>query len=175
SLPGLDSTDQIVYSRDTIGLFYWEDLVLFKIPNTHSFSKMIVNKEGDILSEELLKIEKQFKYFIYKKGDSTGTLYDLIKSNNGTMLPVDSFLKKKAIMNFSSFFDATRHNDSLIIWERQGQILIEKYIPKIKYDASYNDSTILFYKDRFGEMDFSLSKELDSIKQMKLCEVRFVY
>lgn len=53
--------------------------------------------------------------------------------------------------------------------------MVEKYIPKIKYDESYSDTTFLYYSFQLNGIDFTFSKELDSLKGMKLFKIRAVF
>lgn len=80
------------------------------------------------------------------------------------------------ITNFGPFFKNVAKDDSLVesIWLND-KTLLEKYIPKVKLDASYNDSTYLYLRKDLQDIEFSFSKEFDSIRNMKLSQVRLIY
>jgi hypothetical protein len=52
--------------------------------------------------------------------------------------------------------------------------IAETYIPRIKEDVSFPDSMYFYYSD-FMKIDYSFSKQLDSIKGKKLYQVRMIY
>ena len=67
-------------------------------------------------------------------------------------------------------------NDSLLCVSRKDSQVTERYIPKIKTDDSFADSSILIYSARqSGGFSYSLAPKLDSLKKMKLTKVIFIY
>src|ERR1051326_1649257 len=65
SIPIITPEKKIINFNDTIIVFLSGQLRIFKIPKLHSYSKTIVNKQGDILDQSIIKIEKEYSYFIY--------------------------------------------------------------------------------------------------------------
>jgi hypothetical protein len=158
---------------DTLNIFYNGDIIIYAVPHSRETSNLTFDKKGNQNNEKLLKRETLYTYFIYKKNDSLGFKYDSISDSRKKEFAVDSFLNLKAFRN-AVFYSK---NDSLIetISKAGSNILIEKYIPKIKYDESYNDTTYFYFTDKLTNIDYSFSRELDSIKNLKLVKVRFIF
>src|SRR4030095_5053398 len=163
NLPILKLDGELLNITDSFSVFYFKDLVLYKIPY-----KLILEN-----SKAIESIEVRFNYFIYRKNSEFGYYYDTLKLIKEKRFSVDSFLTLKAFRGFN-FYD--RKNDS-IVGRRillNGDI-VESYLPRIRYDQSYGDTTFLYYTDRFKGVDYSFSKELDSVKNLKVFKVRIAY
>ena len=52
---------------------------------------------------------------------------------------------------------------------------IETFVPKVKFDASYNDSAYYYYSNELKNIDFSFSDELDRSRNSKLVFIKIVY
>lgn len=53
--------------------------------------------------------------------------------------------------------------------------LIEKYKCRTKIDVTYPDTMIVYYTNKIKNGELTLSKELDSIKKMKVIKIRAIY
>jgi hypothetical protein len=168
--------NEIFNIKDTLLIFYYKDLVLYKIPFFHNYSRTTIDKEGEVVREELIHSELKFQYLIHKQGDSIGLRYDSIDAKSGQIFSVDSFLTTKLVTNIGSFINNNKGKDSLVYtqYDKKRFLLTEKYVPKVKIDASYYDSAILCYS-KINNSEFSFSRELDSLKEMKLYRIRFLY
>lgn len=177
SLPALNPEGILTVFNDTLNIFYYKNLIMYQIPVVKSRSKGTINKAGDLINESLVNIEISHKYLVYRKGDPIGLLYDSISHKNGARTSVDSFLTSNTITNFEAFYKKKRTNDSLLGTYKIGSnnIFVEKYIPKKSLDPSYSDSTYLYYDSNLNFVDFSFSREMDSIGNAKLYEVKIIY
>ena len=169
---------QLVGLVDTLKIVYYENLVLFQIPYFDQLVNIITGKSGNVIGEKLIKDELRYKLFIYRKGSNYGFIYDSLNAKDSQKLLVDSFLSDRTFQSmeiFSRFYKNS--NDSLIetSTDSKNGSLTEKYLTKVKYDESYNDTSYLYYTNELNGIDFSFSKELDSIKNMKLFKIRFIY
>ncbi len=175
-IPILDQNENLVTFSDRISIFFCKNLVLYQVPGATFFSTIITNKEGSITNDSLEKIEKSYKYFVTEKGTSIGKMYDSLNDKTAKSFNVDSFLLSNTVTSFSSFYEQKKNNDSLIV-ELHGpdNCSVEKYIPKIRPNDSYSDSTILFFDDRFKHIDFSFEKELEKKRKKKLTKVLIVF
>jgi hypothetical protein len=168
---------QLINLADTIKIIYHENSILFLIPYFDQLINIVTNKSGDVLGEKLIKQELRYKLFIYRKGSVHGFMYDSLTAKNGEKLSVDSLLSERSFQNMKFFSVYKSSNDSLIetLTDSKKEFLTEKYLTKVKYDESYNDTTYLYYAKKLNGIDFSFSKELDSIKNMKLFKIRYIY
>ncbi len=177
SLPGVDSQGQMIRHEDTLAVFYYKDLVMYQISILNTYSNTVLNKSGDVESETLTGVKLVYKYFVFKKGDPFGIIFDSIDSKWGKRISVDSFLMSNTVTSFDKFYRRKRLNDSLIgiADERGGDIVVEKYIPKMKLDISKSDSTLLYLNRRLKGIGFSFSNEVDSVRKSKLVQVRIIF
>lgn len=169
-------TGEINTLIDSCLMYYKDDLIMLRIP--YSFTQYNQTKqksdttfivEGPNDFEEI-----RFKNFIYEKNSFKGLCYDSISVKKNTVFNVDSLLKKKTF-NSAKFYD--RSNDVLIEHkqDRKTGLVFEKYIPKVKFDESYNDTTYFIFDPKFKLTNYSLSKEADNLKKMKLVAVKLSY
>ena len=164
NIPIVKLNGELVNISDSLSIFYLNDDILYKFP----FIKALENATS-ITNQEI-----KFKYFLYRKGQPYGYYYDSINTNSFRKLAVDSLLAIKAFVG-NKFYD--KANDSLVEVRRNEEkfSLIEKYVSKVKLDQSYPDTTIIYYKKNLKNIDYTFSKELDSIKKLKICQIRIVY
>jgi hypothetical protein len=114
----------------------------------------------------------RYEYFIFRAGDRHGFRYDSLAAVSSQQLNVDSFLAVKAFTTIK-VYDST--NDSLVGSVYRSGTLIETYLPKVKLDESYNDTTLCYYTNTLPDVGYSLSNELESTKKRKLNKVRLIY
>lgn len=178
-LPNFDMRQgNLITVKDSIKIYYLDDLILFKVDYlTTTYNKKAIVGNEVIASEDPKTIESQTPnsiYYLCKKGAETGLKYDSLSAKTHTEFNVNNLLEKRTFKG-AKLYDTT--NDILAEpaqTSKDGRIF-EKYVPKTKFDASYNDSTYLFFTKKFKDVPYSLSKEADSLKKMKLTEVNFIY
>jgi hypothetical protein len=90
---------------------------------------------------------------------------------------LDSVHSNKAIFQFENFYSKKKQNDSLIASTSDSVNfkLVEKYIPIVKFNDSYSDSTVFYYSEELNGVKFSFSRELDSSRRKKLFKVEIKY
>jgi hypothetical protein len=163
-IPILKLNGELLNLRDSFSIIYFNDFIAYGFP----YLKAMEDQER-IISKEV-----KYHFFVYKKGETQGQYFDSINANLSREVNVDSVLKSKAFLGFN-FYDMG--NDSLVESIRQlgNNEMLEKHIPKIRYDQSYGDTTFYYYSDRFKKIDFSFSKILESVTDLKIFKIRIVY
>lgn len=164
---------QFINIQDSFKVSYYQNFILYQFPRIYEVSIPII--KGDSIYEKVISSRIGYDCFIYKNNDSVGHRLDSLDADNSRLFSVDSFLVKKANAKFA-FYNKT--NDSLIESKtnEEGNELVEKYIPRIKYDETYPDSTSLYFRnDKVKYPDFSFSRYLDSLKKKKLFKIIFTY
>ncbi len=162
SYPLVRDKGDLTILKDTVSIFYWQDYLIYKV---HYTALTRIN-DGPVNSE------KRYNYFVFKKADKYGHLfYDVLDSSVGKRLPVDSFL-------FVRGFHLAVNTDSLkLVSSKKNKtsgVLLEKYVsPKQRGD--FVPDSIFYYYSPHLKTDYTFSAQLDSIKNMKLYEVRFMY
>jgi len=163
NVPILKLNGELLNITDSFFVFYFKDFILYKTPYKHVVENLTT----------IESVEVKFKYFVHEKNGSFGFYYDSSKVLKDIKFSVDSFLKLKAFKGFN-FYD--RVNDSLIRKIQINAEAIEIYVPKVKYDQSYGDTTYIYYGPKLKDIEYSFSKELDSTKApLKAYKVRIVY
>ena len=177
NVPIILSNGKLENETDSLILIYYDNYVLYKIPNVSETFQNILDKNGQLLSRKLTKRQIVYSYFFCKKTDVFGSFYDSINTQNGHKLSVDSFLIRKGYFQNNLYDNIYNNvNDSLVESVRSGSAeLVEKFITKNIYDESYNDTTYLYYSTTLNNVQFTLSKKMDSLKHMKLVKSRFIY
>jgi len=149
------------YLRDTILIYYLNDIVVYGLLPIRKFE-----------TDE--KISNSRPYFIFRKNNQYGRLLRSLNDTScGSRLPVDSLLTKRGFAGSRLEFSS---EDTLLETEidKENNFVLEKIIPK-KYDENSFDSIYYYYSSNLRGIDYSLSNKLDSVKHMKLCEVRLLY
>lgn len=176
-LPLVQGDRQYIDFGDTTLIYYFQDIVIYKLPYTFDSSKVTYHIKADTISDEHIFTETRYNYFVYKRGNDNGIWYRSIEQlDSNKTLTVDSILKRIGIpTNVQAIIYSP--NDSLLESQSfdNGNLLIEKYIPKTKPDDSYNDTTLLYYSKTMKPIQFSMSPFLDSMKSKKLYKLRLAY
>lgn len=155
---------------DSISIIRNNKTTIYRLPSYHSVSIASLNKEGDVISEEL-KTTLVFSYFLHKEKEISGLMYDSV--NAGTYsekLLVDSVLSKHA---FKGGFNCLDNNKKKIAVVEEGDYSIETYIPAIKNSSSY-DTTYLYFSKELKDLKYSFSPELDRERHAKLFRIKHV-
>ena len=112
-------------------------------------------------------------YFFYKEGRERGILYRSLSDNTSAIgLNVDSFLNLRAYRtlylgpNPGKLVDCQRSVDNVD--------LAETYIP-LKVNGNSTDSLYLYFSAKFNDLNYSLSRSLDSLRHKKLYKVRLLF
>jgi hypothetical protein len=160
--------------EDSMEIYYYNNLVLYQFNHPYDIRKVTFDTSGNFMHENIIQEGIRNSYFIYQKGDLYGFRYDSITAQTSHRFLVDSFLNKK-LSHREETFDVS--DDSLVDAKKvHGSYdLFEKYIPKIKLDETYPDSSYYYYNRKMNGIDYSFSKTLDQEKNMKLCRIIFVY
>jgi hypothetical protein len=158
---------------DSAILIHYKDLILYLAGYTFQETFTTLDTNWNIIDEKILDPETRYTPFVYKKDHVWGLKFDSLTSKHSRIFPVDSLLKEKT---FKEGLFAITENDSLVYsGTDENNIFLEKYIPRIKYDLSYSDTSFFYYSSELNHIDYSFSKKLDSTKKMKLFRVRHFY
>lgn len=163
--------------RGEITLFEVDSINICRLLKKRPYSKIILDKNHDMVSDELVKVDTVYYFVIFKNGDKSGLKYDSTADEQWKKISVDSFLATTTLFSVDKFLVKKMQNDSLIssVTNLGGKSLTETYLPKSKPDFTYSDTTILRYADNLDNLNFSFSRHLDSLKNIKLCSVEMIY
>ncbi|WP_443936822.1 hypothetical protein [Pedobacter sp. MW01-1-1] len=167
------SDSLLVYSLDSILLFRKPYRVTYHNNNAIKDDVMIFSDDPATIDSTVVKY---VDYLCYKNAVE-GYEYNQNRPNNRNKpntkraFNVDSFLVENAYKNMKFI----TNGDELIKVENTNHLRKEIYFDKLKRGGNYPDTTSLLFDAKFNKIDFSLSKELDSLRKMKLVEVYFFY
>lgn len=163
NLPIIDNTGNLLNFKDSLCVFYERDLSLYK------FVLIEDNFINNVFTKQVIK----YQYFGFKKNEGDGIFYDSLNVKQFRNFSVDSVLTTRAFKKVK-FYDG--NNKILVerLKQDDGQI-IEKYVCKEKRDFTYPDTTFIYYSDKLKDIEYSLSRELDSFKSMKVQKMVMLY
>jgi len=160
NIPVVKLSGELINLTDSLYIITTNKYIIYKLPYTYT-----VENDSVLLIKEV-----RYNFFGYRLKSKTGHFF----SNNAdtsSILSVDSVLTERAFLGFK-FFDSL--NDSLVgtqtLPQRQPGFM-EKYIPKIKYDDTYPDTTYLYFSDNFKNTVYTFSDSLDILKKSKIYKV----
>jgi hypothetical protein len=163
--PNLSSTGKLTgYDTSSVHIYYYKNLILYNL--SYHFDSTV--------NDKLLLSEKRFHYILYEKGNSYGYDFDEHKTQYKRKISMDSVFKIEWIAvtrlyplfvtNIAILLSSNRNKDS--------GTLHEQYLIKAKDDTTVLAKCSLGFTNKLQHVRYSLSKELDSIKKMKLNMVR---
>lgn len=153
---------EIVHLRDTIPIYYINDFFIYCLPYTE------LTRLGD--STQGIKI---YNYFLFRNGRQIGyyIFNDTIKST--LKYPVDSILMNHA---YTQNFNPYKNNELLPFGEiKHGGSIVKVFLKKNPDLKGMFDSVFCYFRNDLKYLNFSLSKDLDSITQMKLFKIKFAF
>lgn len=126
-----------------------------------------------IINNKVIKSEVRYKIFVHHKDSLFGRIFDPGNNIYNLRTNLDSFISIKSFsdLRLMELFE----NENLVMQSSEKDPTIgtykEVYLITSKQDISKTGLAIFYYDSRLTNIDFSYSKELDSIHKMKLCEV----
>jgi hypothetical protein len=139
-------------------IYTYKDMVLCK----HIYQRRNINREGEILS-----LTDGQNYFVYKKGNTTGNLYDSLMWSMNIRKSVDSVMRLiwKHELAYPDFADQLVESQ----FDEATQSLVEKYTYyQLSDTASKGTRTYFFSKKPWPKNLYSLWPDMDSAKKMRL-------
>jgi hypothetical protein len=157
----------IGYQLDTTKIYYSDKLRLYHLSYEVDSSDLVTNEK--FLSE------KRYHYFIYSTDSAFGYDFDTHFLPQGRRVRVDSLLhwQWSPSVNVYSIITVNRPKLLSTTSNRDSGTLYETY-SFANEDSSAQGRVVFGYSKKWMSLPYSLSREMDSIKQMKLFEVRYV-
>jgi hypothetical protein len=169
SFPTLTANNKFIIFSDSLYIIYHSDLIIYKFPYTHEYTSNIFDSAGEIVEHKLIRVDTNFHYLVYRKAELYGYVFDSTQAQKGKKVLVDSLLKGRFLLVDKYIWNP---NDSLIKKNSNPNNTIqETYIRKFKNDKWDCDTNHLFFSNQFKNIDFSLSRIVDSIKGTKLTKI----
>jgi hypothetical protein len=158
-----DDVTKIYSLKDTISILFFKDCILYRLPEMTRFD----NDEKVVNTEQ---------YFIYNRTQTQGLFFKTVNDSIGELLPVDSFLRKRAMGgNKFEILADTFWRQVEIFQNKVNGDFIEKYVPIKKTDETCFDSIYYYFTNSLNQIDYSFSRGLDSSRNKKLYKVRLIF
>lgn len=157
------------YEQENASIFFKNDLILYKIPYVHKIYKL-----SDSAIYEVDKVEERIKYFVFRRGNSTGYLTDSSLNIHLLQCPTDSMFDQ--LWPTQPFLEPVLENfyykliDSLTY--RNNDSYHNTYNFQNKTDSSQKGIFTLEFSRSFPFVDYSICRRLDTLKGMKLTNVQ---
>jgi len=165
---------------DSADLIFFKDMVVYKNYDPYEIREMGFDAADNpilIRAKDSITVN----YIVSKKNNSYGYFYNLSDSTKNRKVLMDTIRSKNSVFfSFSKIYEVgTNAANNIFVGSVQleNNDLMEKYVSKIKVDATYDDTTYFYYSTDPDLMaaDFSFSKTADSIKNKKLYKLRTIY
>lgn len=149
----------VVYEVDSVDIYYYNDLVMYKMP--------ILNLGTSISSPSNLASDSSvtYSYFVHKLDDKNGINYVPEVSDGKESFNVDSLILRDTKLSFDSLHLKLKN---LYKFFAINSDTVEKYIPVVKKNNSFSDTNFYFFTEDYNDLKFSLSPSLDKEKKKKL-------
>lgn len=167
-LPRFDFSTGKIYGYDTSTVF------IFNYKNIELY-KMYYDYHTE--TDDTLITQRLIHYFVHNKGENWGYDYDESKKFIGIKISIDSIFKNEWVTNTKLYPIFGEANNIKLISSYKSKnldTLKESFFLKSKIYTNQSCSVFLEYSKSLGNVYFSLSKELDSIKNMTLYKFRIV-
>ncbi|MEO6540482.1 MAG: hypothetical protein ABIN74_05815 [Ferruginibacter sp.] len=155
-----------IYDTLSIPIYYYQGLIAYKL---------VYRLDSLDNSGNLIGSQNQYHFFIYKKGDVFGYFYDSFNSNVTIKVLADSMLKHGIWCEVNNLYSGFIDNNIKLVARYKNKdsgTLHEFYVYSRKNDSTMNGTFSLSFSDKIKGIEYSLSKELDSLKGMKLYNVK---
>jgi hypothetical protein len=154
-------------AKDTSSVYYYGNLRLYHLTYQYNLRQNGVNVLSEIRNH----------YLAYKIGDKYGMDYDDHKQPVARRVLLDSAFRMEWIQRNRLYITFTGYATSLVSSRpvKDSGLLYESYIFRDKNTNDIAARADLVFDSRYSEIDVTLSKELDSIKHMKLTSIKFNY
>jgi hypothetical protein len=140
-------------------IFSTHDALIYEIPYFH-------REETDSVP----KIIK--KFFIFKKEAESGLMYIPTQSNSPRVFDVDSVLKAETFKGVDVF---KIEEETFVSKSESKDNIKEVYVPKVKKDMTFPDTTVVTYSTKKLDLNFSWSRSLEEVKNKTVTKVESVY
>ncbi len=154
------------YDTPTVKIYYYRNFTIYEL-----------GYHFDSTSNRIhITSEYRNHFFVHQNGDKYGYDYDKFKSIFGIKISVDSVLKEQWVIANKLYPIFTQNTVTLISsnYNRDSAVVHEIYSLKSKQDTSMTGAIYLSFTDKIKAIDYSLCKELDSIKNMKLYYAKII-
>jgi len=153
----------IKYTKDTVRIIAWDSMALYQFAKTY-----IVSEDTTIVSSTVRP-----SYYIYKSGSNSGFFFDIDEDSiSARPMVVDSMF----LQQFPKIISSLIQNNDLKLIKKTvlaaGSFRedYEVYPKNKQYKVSA--SCQLYYADKLKDLDFSFSRQFDSLSNSKLVGIK---
>ncbi len=165
--PILDTLGKLVrYDSDTVEIYYSGNIRLYYL--SYQFDSV------DLITKESYLSEKRYHYFIYNIDSAYGHDFDVHRSLTKKRLRVDSLLHWQWTPSVNVYPIITVNKTHLLnAFSNLDSGTTHEWYAFSNGDTTAHGTVFFGYSKKLNDLPYSLSREMDSIKQMKLYKVRY--
>jgi len=155
-----------IYDTLTIPIYYYQGLTAYKL----IYRLDSLDSLGNLIGSQ-----NRYHFFVYKKDDIFGYIYNSFDSKVATKVSADSMLKHGIWCEANNLYSGFSQNIIQLVStysNKDSGTLHEFYVYRRKNDSTISGNFSLSFSDKIKGIEYSLSKELDSLKGMKLYNVK---
>ena len=176
NLPVVELDGELNNVRDSTPIYYYNNLILYQLQYFFDSTYNVYNDTSKSFDMKFAMTERRYKYFIYKKGDQYGILYNSLSGNIYKKTLTDSVLShKKGPDNIHSIISDSNYNLTHKYIGPDKTFYYESYAYKNKKNSLEVDSINFYYSSSLINFSLSLSPTLDSIFHSKLTKFKIIY
>jgi hypothetical protein len=155
-------------------VFFYKDQIIYQ----SAYTQLFHSPKGEIIGQEY-----RYRTFVYTAGHKYGYLFDSLAKKFNAKTDVDSLFNSDWYFNSPKNPNLSKETSTLVssAYDSLNAILVKTYSLKGKkdiitgvIDTTLSGSCTLWYSSKFKNINYSISKELDSIKNMKLYKVKTI-
>jgi hypothetical protein len=140
-------------------IYSTDDAFIYELPY---FNKKVTDSVPKIIK----------KFFIFKKEAESGLMYIPTQSNSPRVFDVDSVLKAETFKGVDVF---KIEEETFVSKSESKDNIKEVYVPKVKKDMTFPDTTVVTYSTKKLDLNFSWSRSLEEVKNKTVTKVESVY
>jgi hypothetical protein len=152
------------YDTSTAQVFYFKDLIIYKLNYTHTIT------DNGVVT---VKDEKRSHYILFKKSERYGFDFDEHKTPVKRRVLIDSVFSGEWTKQNDLYPMFTAYKTRLLNSQRKGNSLIENYRMWDKKDSMKVLDCRLKFTTSMKNIELSICKQLDSTSNRKLYEMSF--
>lgn len=167
NFPYIDNKGKLLkYDTITTRIYYYKDQTLYQL--SYQFDSLYGNN--------LIKSEVRNHFFVHQRDKLYGYDYDKHKTKFNRKVLADSLFNAEWFTKMNTYKILFTNESKLVrsYTDAASGELQETYELKGREDTTMSGTCFLVYSKKSFNTAFSLSKELDSIKKMKLCRIELV-
>lgn len=158
---------------DSMYIYFDGNYTLYHRPYSSAHTKAIVDNDMNVKSENI-RVDTLYHNIIYNNPNKYGYQFDSVSFKKVKKMNIDTFRSTTLWARFP-FYEESTNKFVSIQKSADKYTFVEKYVCKEKKNDTYTDTMYYYFDKRLIGVNFSLSREMDSLKHAKLVKVLYIF